>query len=628
MKSLQRVLLWLLMLSSVLMFTRSSSSNDIYTEEEATDHESCTIEALNSSATSTALSYSPPAPPLRPSPKRILFVAHFFVSTDINHMLLMAQELRDRGHECHFIVMEPYVRRVRKAGFTTVLTTPNILQGEDFALLQNAFQYSSHESHWFTYIRKYVYSLVPIAVKYYEPSVDVTLDYLHQFGTPDLMVCSKASEGPIDVAWHYKIPMSVLFTMPLGGMVNQYEDVIAAPDANMWGSVKDQSSMIQRAKKILVRLIMLVNPVTAQHGLQLAYSRHKYGFNPFAIPGDHWKKSLIISPWSMGIDLARKLRPLTHLVGFMTSPLPVISADTTAIEPTFSKEDQEHLQYLNDKTDGVVFCAFGSLAVLTQEWFDAIVEGMDQWAKANGSNAGGVIAVNDLSLKAGLDINRKPSTVQVTGWINQKLFLAHPHTKAFVTHGGLGSLGEAIEARMPMLVFPLFFDQPNNAHRLEEAGVALKLHFREETVTANTIASKLHKLTTDPSFQRNLNRQYQISRRSGGVKRAADLLEDVLLLDGNLDHMIPIDEKVGLFTRTNLDLILVVLGSIALCVVQGCKLWQRRQQERRQQVHVPKSIQVDGGRSNGDTKGDSSSRSMGEDERSETSGSTDAESYQ
>jgi UDP-glucoronosyl and UDP-glucosyl transferase len=151
-----------------------------------------------------------------------------------------------------------------------------------------------------------------------------------------------------------------------------------------------------------------------------------------------------------------------------------------------------------------------------------------------------------------------PDTVQVTGWINQKLFLAHPHTKAFITHGGLGSLGEAIQARVPMLVFPLFFDQPNNAHRLEEAGVALMLHFREEDLTSTKVATRLNRLTSDPSFAHNLERQYQINQRAGGVSRAVDLGEDVLLWDGNLSHLIPVNERASFFQRTNADLYLLI----------------------------------------------------------------------
>ena len=540
-------------------------------------------------------------PIITPTSKTILFVAHFFVSTDVNHMLLMATELRNRGHICHFIVMEPYVKRVEAAGFLAI-PTPNVLQGAGLATIQRAFSYASHETGWLTYIYKYIYGIAPLAAQYYEPCLRIVQDYLQDplqvasssnnnsiaHGRPDLLVSSKASEAAIDVAWHYQIPLSVLFTMPLGGMVNSYEDTIAAPDANLWGSLQAQATMGMRLRKIMAWYFMFLNPITAYEGGRIAYARYKHGFHPGAIPGDHWKKAIIISPWSMGIDLARNLRPLTQLVGFMTTPQPKLPQSEQELA-TFSPDDQSHLRYLNEKTDGVVFCAFGSLAVLTQEWFDELVAGMDLWVRTrsiaghdNNSTwtAGGVIAVNDLSLKAGLDVTSNiPPTVQVTGWINQKLFLAHPHTQAFVTHGGLGSLGESIQARVPMLVFPLFFDQPNNAHRLTEAGVALPLHFREESITAAKVASRLSRLTTEPSFAYNLERQYQISVRAGGIGRAADLLEDSLLWKGNLDHLIPVTERAGFFQRTNADLLVLFL-TVLICVFRTLLSWPAIQRYR------------------------------------------------
>jgi len=528
-----------------------------------------------------------PLPPLSPTTsKTILFVAHFFVSTDVNHMLLMADELRARGHNCQFIVMEPYVERVEQMGFQAI-ATPNVLQGAGLETIQRAFSYTSRESSWLAYVYKYVCGVAPLAAQYYEPAMNIVEDYLHEHGKPDLIIASKASEPAIDVAWHHDIPLSVLYTMPLGGMVNAYEDVVAAPDANLWGSVAQHASLWMRLRKIIGRMAILGNPVTVKVGLQLAHIRYQHGYNPFAIPGDFWKRSIIISPWSIGIDLARPLRPLTQLVGFMTSPQPALPTDQASLEQNFSKDDQDHLTYLNSKTDGVVFCAFGSLAVLTQEWFDDLVAGMDLWARTQkGTNSGGVIAVNDLSLKTGLNVSNVPNTVQVTGWINQKLFLAHPHTKAFITHGGLGSLGEAIQARVPMLVFPLFFDQPNNAHRLEEAGVALKLHFREESITAAKVASRLQRLTSEPNFAHNLNRQYQINERAGGVKKAADLLEDVLLWNGNVDHLIPVNERVSFVQRTNADLYFLIVVLAALLVRNFRPLAQKIMSRLNQKVKV------------------------------------------
>jgi hypothetical protein len=76
-------------------------------------------------------------------------------------------------------------------------------------------------------------------------------------------------------------------------------------------------------------------------------------------------------------------------------------------------------------------------------------------------------------------------------------------------------------------------------------------------LTSTKVATRLNRLTSDPSFAHNLERQYQINRRAGGVSRAVDLVEDVLLWDGNLSHLIPVNERASFFQRTNADLYLL-----------------------------------------------------------------------
>ena len=53
--------------------------------------------------------------------------------------------------------------------------------------------------------------------------------------------------------------------------------------------------------------------------------------------------------------------------------------------------------------------------------------------------------------------------------------LAHPKTVLFVTHCGMTGILEAVYHSVPMLALPIFGDQPDNAARLVERGLALKV---------------------------------------------------------------------------------------------------------------------------------------------------------
>jgi UDP:flavonoid glycosyltransferase YjiC (YdhE family) len=50
-----------------------------------------------------------------------------------------------------------------------------------------------------------------------------------------------------------------------------------------------------------------------------------------------------------------------------------------------------------------------------------------------------------------------------------------PRALALVSHGGIGTVSQALAAGIPQLVMPLGFDQFDNAARLERLGVAATL---------------------------------------------------------------------------------------------------------------------------------------------------------
>jgi UDP:flavonoid glycosyltransferase YjiC (YdhE family) len=67
-----------------------------------------------------------------------------------------------------------------------------------------------------------------------------------------------------------------------------------------------------------------------------------------------------------------------------------------------------------------------------------------------------------------------PANVHVERWVPQAEVM--PHAAAMVCHGGSGSVLAGLAAGVPMVVLPLFADQPYNAARVAElgAGVALE----------------------------------------------------------------------------------------------------------------------------------------------------------
>ena len=93
---------------------------------------------------------------------------------------------------------------------------------------------------------------------------------------------------------------------------------------------------------------------------------------------------------------------------------------------------------------------------------------------------------------------------------------------AFITHGGMNSIMEALYFAVPMVVVPFSHEQALNAKRVEELHLGLVLRDRE--LTAHKLRTAVTHVQNDPAIQASLAHLRRLSRESGGFRQAADLL--------------------------------------------------------------------------------------------------------
>jgi MGT family glycosyltransferase len=100
-----------------------------------------------------------------------------------------------------------------------------------------------------------------------------------------------------------------------------------------------------------------------------------------------------------------------------------------------------------------------------------------------------------------------------------------PHVDAVITHGGNNTVTEALWFGKPMVVLPLFWDQYDNAQRLDETGFGLRLdtygHAPEELTGA------LDTLLADRALHERLARVSAGLQAAPGTAIAADVVERV-----------------------------------------------------------------------------------------------------
>jgi MGT family glycosyltransferase len=104
-----------------------------------------------------------------------------------------------------------------------------------------------------------------------------------------------------------------------------------------------------------------------------------------------------------------------------------------------------------------------------------------------------------------------------------------PKVDVVLTHGGNNTVTESLYFGKPMVVLPIFWDQHDNAQRIDETGFGVRLdtyhHGGEELTGA------IERLLSDDRLAGRLARASERLQHSPGTEKAADLIERVVKSD-------------------------------------------------------------------------------------------------
>lgn len=101
-----------------------------------------------------------------------------------------------------------------------------------------------------------------------------------------------------------------------------------------------------------------------------------------------------------------------------------------------------------------------------------------------------------------------PKNVYLSGWLPQQDILGQRKLKAFITHGGLLSMYEAIYHGVPMVMLPVFCDHDVNAAKAEQDGYAIRLSL--EIITADKLYHAILAIINNVKYKRNINAKRQL----------------------------------------------------------------------------------------------------------------------
>ncbi|KAB2381570.1 glycosyltransferase [Actinomadura montaniterrae] len=113
-----------------------------------------------------------------------------------------------------------------------------------------------------------------------------------------------------------------------------------------------------------------------------------------------------------------------------------------------------------------------------------------------------------------------PHVRLVDSWLPQPRLL--PMCDVFVTHGGFSGIREGLTAGVPLLVTPMYDDQPHAAARCAELGVGLSVPGPDATPA--TIGAAVRTLLSDPAYR---DRARAMSRRILASPPMDELVDDL-----------------------------------------------------------------------------------------------------
>lgn len=95
-------------------------------------------------------------------------------------------------------------------------------------------------------------------------------------------------------------------------------------------------------------------------------------------------------------------------------------------------------------------------------------------------------------------LSTKPSNIKTVDWVPQNDILGHAKTRLFLSHVGHNSMYEAAYHGAPVVGFPLWSDQPENARQITRAGMGLWVDIN--TVTEDELHTSISRVLSEPRY--------------------------------------------------------------------------------------------------------------------------------
>jgi len=412
----------------------------------------------------------------------------------VNGQLAIASALRDRGHEVAFVSGSKARPNIEAAGFELIPFThidEVAFAGYIDRLETRDLKAKPSASEVRKLLRSWLVDTIPDQLLDLEPIIERW--------QPDVIVTDLSMWGTIVVLWEkLGIPVALSSTF-MGPM-------IPGPDAPPWGIG------LPPAKNRATHLAYdAINRITQAAGKsmreRLDAIRAEHGLGPLGGTVDWFSGKLPL--YLVGnvpeLDYDRHdLPPSVHYLGD-TLWFPPETPETAALLDDIPTE--RPWVHVSEGTlhSGDPFVLRAAAIGLRDLPVEAVL------------TAGGTRDPQSLGL------GPLAKNIHLVRWVNHGTLMAR--CKAVVTAGGAGTIVAALHAGVPLVIVPTTWDKPDNARRVTEAGVGIKLTPKQ--CTAAGLRTAVEQVLGDPSYAANARAVAESFLKAPGPAGAAELLEDL-----------------------------------------------------------------------------------------------------
>ncbi|KAG8316807.1 UDP-glucuronosyltransferase 1-1 [Homalodisca vitripennis] len=226
----------------------------------------------------------------------------------------------------------------------------------------------------------------------------------------------------------------------------------------------------------------------------------------------------------------------------------VVEVGGIHMRTTSSQLSMDIQQILDQSSQGVILVSFGSLIRISS--FPRHMISMFLQAFSTISLT--------IILKYEDDLPEAPPNVVIRKWIHQKEIIGHKNVKAFLNHGGMGSIIETVYYAKPIIGIPLFADQHLNVKAIAAQGAGVLLEW--DTLSEKRIRTAINNVLNDSSYTENMRRiSEQFRDRPMTPLQTAVYWTEYVIRHQGAPHLRPASVNLPLYKYLLLDVIAVMV---------------------------------------------------------------------